>query len=111
MAHSNVGDVLQAQGQLGAALEAYREYQRLMAMLAARDPDNAGWQSDLAVAHWCIGSVLQDQRQTKTALREYEAALRIAQRLVTLDPTNAQWQADLEDLRQILLEKPFLRQV
>ena len=103
--------MLQAQGQLGAALAEYRDYQRILQALAARDPDNNGWQRDLAVSHNNVGSVLQDQGQTQTALREYEAALRIAQRLVALDPTNAQWQTDLENLRQILLEKPFSRQV
>jgi tetratricopeptide (TPR) repeat protein len=96
--------VLWAQRQLGAALDAYRECQRLVAALTARDPDNAGWQRDLAASHNNVGGVLQDQGQTQAALREYEAALRIAQRLVALDPTNAQWQADMEDLRFSLMQ-------
>jgi Flp pilus assembly protein TadD len=93
------------------ALEAYRDYQRIMQALAARDPDNAGWQRDLAASHNNVGVVLEAQGQAQAARGEYEMALRIAQRLVALDPTNTQWQADLEDLRQILLEEPFSRQV
>ncbi len=89
---------------MGTALDAYRASQRLLQALAARDPDNAGWQRDVAVSHNNVGGVLQDQGQTQAALREYEAALRIAQRLVALDPTNAQWQADMEDLRFSLMQ-------
>ena len=51
MAHSRVGDVLQAQGKLSEAQAAFGEYLAISRRLAEQDPTNAGWQRDLAVAH------------------------------------------------------------
>ena len=45
-----MGDVLSAQGDLTAALAAYRASLEIRERLAAADPGNAGWQRDLSVS-------------------------------------------------------------
>jgi hypothetical protein len=47
-----IGDVLSAQGDLGAALASYRASLDIIQRLAAFDPGNAGWQRDLWVSCW-----------------------------------------------------------
>ena len=47
--HNQLGDILQAQGQLSEALREYEAYKQLMLDLTQRDPSNANWQRDLSV--------------------------------------------------------------
>ncbi|MFO1419763.1 MAG: hypothetical protein U1F59_02155 [Candidatus Competibacteraceae bacterium] len=54
-----------AQGQLEAAVAEYRKYQDLMQALAARDPDNAGWQHNLVISHNCVGGILKPKGRRK----------------------------------------------
>jgi hypothetical protein len=61
VAHSRVGDVLQAQGRLEEAQASYAEYLKISRRLAEQDPSNVGWQRGLAVAHSRVGDVLQGQ--------------------------------------------------
>ena len=48
--HNNIGDVLRAQGNLPAALDSYKAAHAIRERLAAADPGNAGWQSDLSIS-------------------------------------------------------------
>src|SRR6516225_796689 len=59
--YGNVGSVLQAQGNLPDALNAYRDALTIRERLAKTDPGNTGWQSDLASSYNLVGSVLQAQ--------------------------------------------------
>ena len=87
--------MLRDQGNLAAALDAYKASLAMPRRLAKADPGNAGWQRDLSrVAQ-------QDRRraarpgQSAAALEGYNASLAIAERLAKADPGNAGWQRDL----------------
>ena len=60
--------MLVAQGQLDAALTAYRASLAIRERLAAADPSNAAWQRDLSVSHDKLGDVLVAQGQLDAAL-------------------------------------------
>ena len=92
---SQQGDVLRAQGDLAAALAAYRDALRLSRGLAEADPSNATWQRDLSVSHNKIGDVLRAQGDLAAALAAYRDALRLSRGLAEADPSNATWQRDL----------------
>ena len=56
-----IGDVFQVQGKLSEAQAAFGEYLAISRRLVEQDPNNAGWQRELAVAHKRAGDVLQAQ--------------------------------------------------
>ncbi len=51
VSHERIGNVLVAQGERAAALEAYRAGLAIRENLARRDPANLDWQRDLSVSH------------------------------------------------------------
>ncbi len=63
-------------------LAEYQAGQDILQTLVARDPDNTGWQRDLAVSHNNVGSVYQAQGQLVARSPEYQASQRILQTLV-----------------------------
>src|SRR5262249_51897625 len=48
-------DVLETKGRRNEALAAFRESLTISQRLASTDPSNAGWQRELAVAHYRLG--------------------------------------------------------
>ena len=58
-----------AQGDLSAALSAYRASLAIRERLAAADPGNAGWQRDLSVSHGKLGDVLRAGGPDRGAVR------------------------------------------
>ena len=89
-----MGGVLKAQGKLTEAQAAFEEALAIRRRLAEQDPSNAGWQSDLAVAHNWVGGVLQAQGKLTEAMAAFEEDLAIRRRLAEQDPSNADWQRD-----------------
>ena len=61
MSQDKVGDVLVAQGDLTAALEAYRTSLAIFERRAAHDAGNAGRQRDLSAIQEKLGDVLAEQ--------------------------------------------------
>jgi tetratricopeptide (TPR) repeat protein len=57
IAYDEVGDVLVAQGDLTAALQAYRDSLAIAERLAKADRSNTQWQRDLAISHSKSASV------------------------------------------------------
>jgi Flp pilus assembly protein TadD len=57
--------------------------------LAEHDPNNAGWQRELAVAHNRVGGVLKAQGKLGEAQAAFAEALAISRRLAEQDPSNA----------------------
>ncbi len=113
VANSAVGDVLVAQGDLPAALTAYRASLGIRETLAKRDPGNSEWQRDLSVSHNKIGDVLVAQGDLPAALTAYRASLGIAETLAKRDPGNSQWQRDLivsyVKLSQVTGDKAYVK--
>ena len=94
LAHSQLGAVREAQGDVAGALAAYQAALTIRERLVA-NPANAEWQRDLSISHGRIGDVRVAQGELPGALAAYQDALRIAERLAAADPHNAQWQRDL----------------
>ena len=87
-----LGDVARAQGSLPEALRHYRTAQGAAERAAQADPNNAGWQRDLAVSHAKLaGAHLRagGRGQAMAALRE---GMAIMERMAKLSPDNAGWQ-------------------
>jgi tetratricopeptide (TPR) repeat protein len=95
VSHNKIGDVLVDQGNLPAALDAFKASLAIAERLANADPGNAGWQRDLSVSHDRIGDVLVAQGNLPAALDAFKASLAIRDRLAKADPNNAGWQRDL----------------
>ena len=89
------GDTYRDQGNLPAALDAFKASLAIAERLAKADPGNAGWQRDLSVSHDRIGDVLRAQGNLPAALDAFKASLAIRDRLAKADPGNAGWQRDL----------------
>ena len=90
-----LGDALQAQGKLVEAQAAFEVSLAISRRLAEQDPNNAGWQRELAVAQSRIEDVLQAQGKLAEAQAAFEVTLAISRWLTELDPNNAAWQRDL----------------
>jgi tetratricopeptide (TPR) repeat protein len=93
--NNRLGDVLEAQGRLDAALVQYRKAQDARRALAAADPTNAQAQRDLLLSQERVADVLRTQARWREALVELEATLAIVQRLATREPSNNEWQREL----------------
>ncbi len=78
-------------------MAAFEEALAISRRLAEQDPSNAGWQSDLAVAHNRVGGVLETQGKLTEAMAAFEEALAISRRLAEQDPSNAGWQSGFGD--------------
>ncbi|HYH47688.1 MAG TPA: tetratricopeptide repeat protein, partial [Thermoanaerobaculia bacterium] len=89
------GDVQRDQGDLAAALTAYRESLAIRQQLAAADPAHAGRQWDLSISYERVGDVLQNQGDLAAALTAYRESLAIRQQLAAADPAHAGWQRGL----------------
>ena len=95
VSQEKIGDVLRAQGNLPAALEAYRASLAIRDRLAKADPGDAGWQHDVALSLQRMGLVASQQRQRETAVKAYRRGLEIMLRLVRLAPSHAAFKRDL----------------
>ena len=86
--HDKVGTLLQAQGNLDAALAAYEKRLVVARRLADQDQSDSGRLSNLSVAHNKIGALLHAQGKFDASLQEYQEDLTISRRLTARDPQN-----------------------
>jgi len=93
----NEGDTSKAQGNLGEAVNRYREALRIREELSRKDPKNAARQLDLSLGHAAVGEALYLQGDLSAALASYLSALGIERGLVDKDPKNAEGQHDLSN--------------
>ena len=64
MCYDRVGDISAACGDRNGALKAYSNALEIDKKLAALDPDNAEWQSDVVVSAWKLAEAgAKDKRQ------------------------------------------------
>jgi tetratricopeptide (TPR) repeat protein len=79
--YDDVGDMLEAQGKLTDALQAYRGSLVIRERLAKADPGSAGLQRDLLVSHNKIGDLLVARGHLTEALEAYRDSLTVAEHL------------------------------
>jgi tetratricopeptide (TPR) repeat protein len=82
VSYEKVADVLVAQGDLTAALQAYREDLAIAERLAKADPSNAGWQRDLQTSIGKIGNLAHNF----VLARQFDIALEAADQAIALAP-------------------------
>lgn len=80
--YSSVGDALMAQGKLDEALKAYRDGLAVAERLAAADPSNAQWKSDLQFSIGRIASVAY----RFVLVRDFRNALEASDQAIALAP-------------------------
>jgi hypothetical protein len=85
-------------------LRSYRASLEISERLAAVDPENAGWQHDLASSLVQIGSVLREKGDRASAIENYTAAQEIISSLVAQNEEHPQWTAALAWLKAQLEE-------
>jgi len=104
VSYNKVGDVLVAQGNLPEALKSFRDSLAIRDRLAKADPDNAGWQRDLALSHGRVTTVLARQGERAKALEGFQAGRAIIARLKERSPDNATLPKDLAWLEAQIAE-------
>jgi tetratricopeptide (TPR) repeat protein len=79
VSYERIGNVQSAQGDLTSALSSYKQGLEIRQKLAARDPANAQWKTDLVISLCKLGSILeqQDTPQKREAGVDYERALEL----------------------------------
>ncbi len=82
--------MLKAQGKLDEAVKAYQNSLAIAEQLTRIDPDNPGWQRQLAFTHWKIALVLAEQGQTQGALDALQKGRAIFARLKEGSPEDEQ---------------------
>ncbi len=90
-----LGEVRMAQGDLAAAMEAFRESLDRSKDLVARDPRNGEWQVGLGASHFWVGYVRYLRNEFEPALAEFVPYLQISERLVEAEPENESYRLEL----------------
>ena len=95
MALYQIGGVRVEQGDLPAAMLAFRESLALGQRLAQRNPGNPELLERLGFSHFWMGSGHLAAGQLDEALAAFEASRDVAAQLVAIDPDNAEWRLEL----------------
>ena len=90
-AYQWLGSVLQTEGQIKAALEAYQAGKNILQRLTERHPENQKCIKDLSIIHHCIGRVMQAQGSLDKALASYQQQMDIMLSLTKLAPDNTEY--------------------
>jgi tetratricopeptide (TPR) repeat protein len=101
VSYNKIGEVQRAQGDLPSAISSYKQGLEIRQKLAARDPANTQWKTDLVISLWKLASVLEQQGapQKGKAGVNYERALEILRRLAAENRLTADqktWISQLE---------------
>jgi tetratricopeptide (TPR) repeat protein len=94
---TRVGDMQQAQGEVGAALENYRGALERAQSLAAADPKNDRFRRILALSHRKLADLESQQGEFGQALQNAHHAAEINRALAAADPDNAQASANFAE--------------
>ncbi len=95
MTTSQIGETLAHMGRGDDAVEAFSSARDLGADLVSRDPLNADWKRELAVAHTHLAAAWRDQGRFDASLEASQAALELSRQLLAGDPTNASYRNDV----------------
>ncbi len=86
-----IGEVRYAQGNLPAAMVAFRKARGLAASLVARDPSNEKWQGGFLSADSWTGQILLEQGKPVEALPVWRENLRLTEEQLRLHPRSLGW--------------------
>jgi hypothetical protein len=111
VSYNKIGDVQSAQGDLTSALSSYKQGLDIRQKLAARDPANAQWKTDLVISLWKLASTLEQQGapQKREAGVNYQRALEILRALAAenrLTTEQKTWISQLESRLKAITEEP-----
>ncbi|RKY20610.1 MAG: hypothetical protein DRQ55_07080 [Planctomycetota bacterium] len=90
-----IGEVRIEQGDLAAAMDAFRRSLALSAQLVRQAPDDAQARVRLGYAYYWIGDGSFQQGDLAAALSAFESSRDVAQELVELEPDNPEWRLEL----------------
>jgi tetratricopeptide (TPR) repeat protein len=93
--HDMQGDVLAAQWQVDAALQAFRAGLAVRRSALAARPDDPGVRREVALSEIMIGDMLRRQGQWDEALSAYREALTIGQQLLQRNPEDQSLRRDV----------------
>lgn len=85
-ARLGLGNIAVARGNLPEALKSFRDSLAIADRLAQADPDNAGWQRDVAVSNERIGDMHAREGRSDDAIAAFERALTAYERLLERNP-------------------------
>jgi tetratricopeptide (TPR) repeat protein len=94
-AYVELGNVLDAQGDLSAALSNYKLSLAIADQIAGADPANPAWQSFRANSSQLIGYVLMEQNDLSSALDAFTTSHAIMSKLAAAHPDREDWQRAL----------------
>ena len=111
VSYDRIGDVQSAQGDLSSALSSYKQCLEISQKLAARDPANAQWKTDLVISLVKLASMLEQQGtpQKREAGVNYQRALEILRALAVENRLTAEqktWISLLEVRLKAITEEP-----
>ena len=111
VSYNKIGDVQSAQGDLPSALSSYSKGLEIREKLAARDPANRQWKTDLVLSLWRVASVLEQQGapQKREAGLNYQRALELLRALAVENRLTAEqktWISQLEARLKAITEEP-----
>jgi tetratricopeptide (TPR) repeat protein len=90
-----MGESLIKQSKYEEALAHLREAQSLFITIAVKDPNNGGWQRDVALTYRRIGDVIEELARVDETLDSYRESFQRTKVLVAKEPDNSVWQRDL----------------
>jgi tetratricopeptide (TPR) repeat protein len=95
VANDKIGGVLEAQGNLNAALNAYRQGLATVERLARTGAPEQAWLRHLSWANQQVGKILEKQGNLPEAAKAYRKSLTVSEKLAGAPSASADMQSDL----------------
>jgi tetratricopeptide (TPR) repeat protein len=89
--HTSVGNILELQGNLDAALVEFQKSRAIAELKVAQEPESIAWLRYICIGCNRVGSILETQGKFAKALEEFKKMLSCAERLNFSNPENNAW--------------------
>jgi hypothetical protein len=111
VANVKAGAVLERQGDIAGAGEAYRQAVAIMETLAPADRSNADWQQELAEDYAHLAAIQVKRGENAAAVVTLGKGHDLMMALIEADPDYPQWKEALQYFdRQIAAQGPLARE-
>jgi tetratricopeptide (TPR) repeat protein len=101
------GELARLQSDMPKAARAYREYKRLADRMAALEPDNLKWRTEVAYANENLGIANYYQRRFPAAAKQFEVSLTTLRGLLQIEPANREFQREAGNVMAWLADARF----